>query len=160
MEVNMKTYRLSTILLLVSVLLLSACAAVQDILPETGPTPGPEPAPTLAMTSWTLVSYGELGAEAQVIDGTEVTLEFQDDTLAAGLGGCNSFGAQYEATNGDISFTEIVSTLIACEEEGVMEQEEAYFQALENAKEFELMDGELRIWYDNRQRVLNFEEAR
>jgi heat shock protein HslJ len=155
----MKTYRVSTILLLVSVLLLSACAAVQDILPETGPTPDPEPAPALEMTSWNLVSYGEPGSETQIIEGTEVTLEFQDTTQAAGLGGCNSFGAQYQATNGDISFTEIISTLIACEEEGVMEQEDAYFQALENAEEYELMDGELRIWYDQGQRVLNFEEA-
>ena len=155
----MKTFRISTILLLVGVLVLSACAALQDILPETGATPDPEPAPTLAMTSWTLVSYGEPGSEAEVIAGTEVTLEFQDDMQAAGLGGCNSFGAQYEATNGDISFTEIISTLIACEEEGVMEQEAAYFQALENAEEFELIDGDLRIYYDNGQRVLNFEEV-
>jgi heat shock protein HslJ len=153
----MKTPKISLIFLLVSMLALSACAGLQDLLPETGPPE--EPAPTLATTSWELVSYGEPGSEIPVIEETEVTLEFQDDSQAVGYGGCNSFGAQYEVRGGALSFTELITTEIACLQEGVMEQEQAYYDALLNAGEFELAEGQLRIWYQDGQRVLNLVQA-
>lgn len=164
-------FRLFTGLL---VLILAACAAP---LPDTGAeqtrtapetqgpaatpglTPGPGAEDNLANTQWRLVSFGEPGAEMPVIQATEITLEFEAGGQAVGSGGCNSYGAQYEVLGGALSFDQIIQTEIACTGEGVMEQEQAYFQALQAAGEFELTDGELKIRYDEGQGVLNFTRA-
>lgn len=128
------------------ILIMSAC----------GPLDRPVPGPELVDTQWQLISYGEPDTETQVIEGTEVTLQFGEDGQAGGHGGCNTFGAQYEISNDQISFTEIVSTQIACPEEGVMDQEAAYFEALRSAETINLINDQLRIWYNGGQSVLNF----
>jgi putative lipoprotein len=94
-----------------------------------------------------------------VIGGSDVTLEFGEDDFAGGSGGCNSYGTQYQVTNGSVSFGEIESTLIACLEEGVMEQESAYFNALHTVGEFEMMEDELLIRYNDGGSVLIFERT-
>lgn len=140
------------------VLILPACApAPNGALPETGDGQEPDTTGNLANTSWRLVSYGEPGSEIPVLAETEVTLEFEAGTHAGGSSGCNSFGAQYEGTDGELSFTEIISTLMACEEGGVMEQEQLYIQALQTAGGFELSGDQLTIHYGDGQGVLNFE---
>ena len=126
------------------ILILSACAPVEEPVSPTN----------LSDTQWQLMSYGEPGSETPVIEETEVVLLFEGDGQASGSSGCNSFGAQYEVANSTISISELIATEIACPGEGIMEQEMAYFQALRSAESFELIDGELRIWYNDG--VLNF----
>ena len=153
----MRTRNRGLIYLIIGILILtlSACAPSDGGLPDTGnDQPGSETG--LANTRWRLVSYGEQGSETQVIEGSEVTLQFEDSNQAGGSGGCNTFGAQYEVLDGRLSFTQIISTEIACTAEGVMEQEQQYFQALQTAGEFELTEGQLTIWYSDGQAVLNF----
>jgi len=130
----MTTWRERVVLLILAVLV----AAVPACAPRGG------------------ASYGEPGSESPVLEGTKVTLQFQDENQAGGSGGCNTFGAQYAVSDGVISITEIESTLMACTAEGVMEQEEQYYDALQAAGEFDLRDGELRIWYNDGEGVLNF----
>ena len=55
--------------------------------------------------------------------------------------------------------TQIVSTLMACVDERVTQQEQQYFQALETAGQFELTDEHLTIWYEDGRNVLNFIQA-
>ncbi|RIK39854.1 MAG: hypothetical protein DCC55_16850 [Chloroflexi bacterium] len=147
-------------LLLVLIVILAACA---PITVEVTPTPPPETSPgtadDLVGTQWTLVSYGIAGAENPVAEGSEVTLSFQADGQAGGSGGCNSYSAPYQAEDGMLTFGEIVSTLMACVDEVVMEQEQQYFQALQTAGQYELAAGQLTIYYDAGQGVLNFVSA-
>jgi heat shock protein HslJ len=138
------------------ILTLSACAPSDGALSDTGDNQQPGSETGLANTRWRLVSYGEPGSETQVIEGTEVTLQFEEGNQAGGSGGCNTFGAEYEVLDGSLAFTQIISTEIACTAEGVMEQEQQYFQTLQNAGEFELTNGQLTIRYGDRQGVLNF----
>jgi putative lipoprotein len=152
-------------LLLVLAFTLAACAPITapPTPPPLAPTPLPEvpPAPMddLVGTQWTLVSYGPPGAETPVIEGSEVTLAFQEDGQAGGSGGCNSYGGPYVVEGGVLSFGEVVSTLMACVDEQVMEQEQQYFQALQTAGQYKLVAGGLTIYYDNGQSVLNFVSA-
>jgi heat shock protein HslJ len=97
-----------------------------------------------------------MGAETPVLEGTTVILIFESGGQAGGSGGCNSYGTDYQVQDNTLIFGEIVSTLMACTEEGVTEQEQRYLTALRSAGEFEQAADQLIIHYDNGQGVLNF----
>ena len=162
-------------LIFILVLLLAACTADGDTdtataVPETSipdvteptigttavPPAGEEMANPLANTEWTLTSFGPVGQETAVLDNTDITLVFAPEGQAGGSSGCNSFSAEYTAEGTSLQMGEIISTLVACTDNGVADQEAAYFDALRAAIGFELTDDQLMIFYDNGQSVLNF----
>jgi heat shock protein HslJ len=158
-------YALSSFLLMLTMVACNPAAqpATPTIGPagdETGtatpqpPTPGAEN--NLANTQWTLVSFGPPGQETPVIPGSAVTLEFDAAGLTGGTGGCNSFGSEYTVQDNILSFGEIVSTLIACEDESITAQEQQYYEALRSAGRFEVAADRLTIWYGGEAGTLNF----
>jgi heat shock protein HslJ len=122
--------------------------------PTTTSTPQIDSPSELASSQWMLASYGE--NQTTPVEGTEVTLIFQEDSNAGGTGGCNSYGTEYETRDGEINFSPIVSTLIACAEEGVMEQEQGFFTALQEATEYEMTSDQLTIQSTAGLGTLNF----
>lgn len=110
----------------------------------------------LANTKWTLVSFGEPGAETSVAEGSTITLEFDSEGQVSGSGGCNSYSAQYEIQADTLSFGLVTSTRMACQQESIGQQEQSYFQALEAAGRYELDGERLAIWYNDGKAVLNF----
>ena len=80
---------------------------------------------TIPEGSWKLVSLNG----DPVLAGTELTIEFKDGQ-AAGFSGCNSFGGAYEQSGESLKFGELAMTLMACLDNGVMDQESAYMAAL------------------------------
>jgi len=98
----------------------------------------------------------ETDSETPVISGTEVTLELKENGQAAGSGGCNSFGGQYQVQGENISFSQIISTKMACTNAGIMDQENRYLQALQSANSFSLTTTGLTIRYNNGSGSLNF----
>lgn len=117
------------ILLTLTALLLSACSALS---PAGDPLDG---------TAWQLSALGEKSPVA----GSTVTLEFNDGQ-AGGTAGCNSYGGAYEVEGENIAFREIVSTLMACADQAVMDQEAMFLSALNEADRFELANGQLRLF--------------
>jgi heat shock protein HslJ len=81
------------------------------------------------------------------------------DGQFGGFGGCNSYGGAYEITGNQLSFHDINSTLKACVDEQVMQQEQDYFEALKSAGTFEVEGNYLTIAFNNGQGVLEFEKA-
>jgi len=72
----------------------------------------------------------------------EMTLQFENGGQANGTGGCNSFGVTYQADyDGSLSFGPIASTRMFCE--GMMEQENVYFEALSRVAQFRIAEGKL-----------------
>lgn len=136
---------------------LAPAAAVTPAAAQATVTPDNQAG--LVNSQWRLVSFGAPGAETPVIEGSTVTLSFGAGNQVGGSGGCNSYGGQYQVQDGTLSFSQIVSTLMACADEGVTRQEQQYFQALEAAGRFELTGDQLMIWYDAGQGVLNFVAA-
>lgn len=105
---------------------------------------------TLTGTNWQVFT---LGGEETV---AAITLSFGDNGEATGSGGCNTFSAPYIDNAGDLRFGPAVSTMMACVDESANAQELAFFQALEAASSYAIVDGQLVISYgDGEQMVLN-----
>jgi heat shock protein HslJ len=99
----------------------------------------------LVDTPWEVTHYNT-GQQAvvSVIEGSNLTAVFGDDGMINGSGGCNSFSAAYETDDETITIDAPVSTLIACDQP-IMDQEAAYFQALQQAATFELGEDTLAL---------------
>jgi heat shock protein HslJ len=98
---------------------------------------------------WQLVRYGPADNPTPVLEGTTVTLNFEADGQLNGLAGCNQYSGSYELDDrGSITISPLVSTRMACMEDGVMEQEAAFLQALESAHSLSLVANPLLITYE------------
>jgi len=107
-------------------------------------------------STWELLSFGKTGAETPVIQSSNVMIEFEQNGQVGGSGGCNAYGATYEIQGDTISFKEIISTLMACADGQINQQEQQYFKALQAANEYKISGDNLSISYDQGQNVLNF----
>jgi heat shock protein HslJ len=155
-------------LALAIVLFLAACGSAAAPSPTTGVpatgTPGAAATATMSPggssdldgTKWTLVSFGPKGAENPVVSGSKVTLEFEQPGKLGGTGGCNGYGADYQVEGNTLAVGAVVSTLMACADEAVNQQEQQYFRAIQAAGEYQLSGDQLVITYDNGAGVLTF----
>ena len=128
-----------TLLFLLLTFLLAACGGGADT-------------PSLAGRAWVLEKIGDL----PIVENTAPTLVFGEDGQAGGNGSCNRFGGSYELKAGKLTFGPLSSTMMACLEAGVMEQEAAYLQALQSAAAYQVKDGQLLILDASGQVVLTF----
>ena len=111
----------------------SATATEQQFQDES--TPGTILDPELEGSEWILSSI----ADETPLAGSRVTLEF-DGLALRGNAGCNGYGADIGIVAVDaFEIGEIVRTAMACEEPaGVMEQENAYVDALTGSSMYRL----------------------
>ena len=112
--------------LLIICLALSACSAQNT----------KEPVASL-LGSWKLTFFGSVGTTFPAVEGSDAQLTFNEDGTVAGNSGCNGFGGNYTVEGDQVAFSEIVSTLIACEEP-LMAQEAAVLKTLTNAATYEI----------------------
>lgn len=110
----------------------------------------------LENTEWQLESYGTADALIPVVAGSNVTIHFMADNRVDGSGGCNNYSANYAVENDSLTFSEVVSTLMACADAAVTQQEQTFLTALRSASRFESTGSQLTIWFDNAQQQLNF----
>ena len=106
---------------------------------------------------WNLTSLQSASSDIQDISGSKITIRFSADGKVSGSGGCNGFGGAYSAgTNSGLTISNIISTLIACEEP-IHTLEQAYFSALQSVSSYAL-DGttRLQLSFGNGQGLLGF----
>lgn len=111
-----------------SVILLAACTALQPA------------APVLDGTAWNLL---QLNGQP-VVEGTMPTLTFHEGQ-AGGNSSCNSYGAEYTQQGKSLTFAPIVTTLMACLDAGIMQQESAMYAALQTVKTYQLEQDTLTL---------------
>ena len=133
--------------LVVSVIVLIAQPAGSDAA-----TPA-----TLAGHSWTLTRLVVDGDEKILSSANPITLNFQaQDHSLSGSSGCNTYGASYTLTGNQIHITEMRSTLVFCEDAGVMELEAAYTQALQRVESIRIDGDTLTLEGANGQIFMTF----
>lgn len=144
--------------------LLTACAPFPGTATPgaTGPDGnGGQETADLAGTAWILTS---LRGQPPIAD-THLALEFTENG-AAGFAGCNSFGSardaqvesEYVASGGELVLPPLAQTLILCSEpEGVMDQENAYMEALRQATAYRLEGDVLELQDEAGETILTFQ---
>jgi len=112
-------------------------------------------------TSWEVTSYNTgTGAVTSVIIGTEITADFGEEGQLSGSAGCNGYVAEYETEGNKITISSAVATTRkACQEEGVMEQENAYLAALETADTYKIEGATMEMRTADGAKVAGFQRA-
>ncbi len=113
-------------------LILTACADPSE--------PGADP----TLSDWTLQSGTVDGADIPIVADHPITLTFEADNAIAGSAACNSYFGGYTLEGSDISFTDMGSTMMACEPE-VMDLESMYLDAMAKVDSFTATDDTLTL---------------
>src|SRR5258705_10716086 len=91
-------------MLLIICLAISACTAKN------------EGSAAALIGSWKLTSFSRADVLTPAVTDTEAGLTFKDDGTVTGSSGCNGFGGSYTVEDDKITFSEITSTLMACDD--------------------------------------------
>ncbi len=89
---------------------------------------------------WTLQTLNG----APLLAASAINATFEDGKIT-GYSGCNSYGGAYTVKGDGLQLGEIAITEMACLEDGVMEQEQAYMAALSNVAKFRLDNDRLEL---------------
>jgi heat shock protein HslJ len=118
----------SMMLLLTLSLVLAACGSQPASLTGT----------------WMLTAYGPENSLTPALTEDEAMLTFGEDGTVTGSGGCNSLGGEYEVDGDQITFAELVSTLMACDDSR-MAQEGVVTQVLSGTAQYKIEDNILTL---------------
>jgi heat shock protein HslJ len=103
-------------------------------------------------TKWSLKKIYDSGAEEAV--GTKAFIRFdKEKNSAGGNGSCNSFGSTATVNGNDVSFKNIFSTKMYCEQ--VQKTEDKYFKQLAQVNRFEIKSNSLAL-YKDKEKLLEF----
>jgi heat shock protein HslJ len=157
MEKTMKKYLL---MLITIALALSACSA-QSTPQGTEPSPNSDQRPPTEGPSgsnpligaWKLTAYGSASAPTPAVEGVDAGLTFNQDGTVSGTSGCNGLGGDYSVQGNEITFGEFVSTLMACDDP-IMAQEEAAHKVMTGTATYKFEGNTLTITKDDMVLVL------
>ncbi|MBI3439604.1 MAG: META domain-containing protein [Proteobacteria bacterium] len=134
-------------------LLLAACVNGPQTTGDDEPTP-------YIVGSWKLTSV----AGAPVLGGTNPTRTLTSDGHANGNGGCNGFGGSYTRAGDTLTFSRMISTMMACTRPGftseqVMGQEHRFLSALNGQVRASQSDMNMLVLTASSGEALRFERA-
>lgn len=133
-------------LIVMAALLAAGCSAQATRAPVSADAaPGIAAGATVAGLDGTEWRFAQVDGAA-VPPAVTATLRFRGDHVS-GRAGCNTYGAQYRiADDGSASFSQVLSTKMAClEPAGAMQVERQVFSALPEVARIELRDGGLAL---------------
>ena len=94
--------------------------------------------------SWKLTAYGPANSATPAVPDTQAGITFNNDGTVTGNSGCNGFGGGYKVDDDKITFSEIVSTLMACDD-ARMQQEAAVHQVLTDTATYKIEGNRLTL---------------
>ena len=125
--------------LVLAVVAVAACGGDDD-------TATSAPAAATPTGTWEMVAGTFQGEEIPVVEGSPVTLTIEaEEQRLSGTSACNNYFTSGTIVDGVVTVEEAVgSTMMMCNEEGVMEAEQLYQAALPTVTTAE-MDGETLV---------------
>lgn len=93
---------------------------------------------------WEAINYFRPGAVVSPVPGSRLTATFADGRIS-GTAGCNDYSGTYSVDDTKISIGPLASTLRACADPAVGEQESQFLAALELARTFSVAGGNLTL---------------
>jgi heat shock protein HslJ len=131
--------------------LLVVVMAIALLLVGCGPSS--DDGASLQGTRWALVTLGG-GA---LLPGTAPSVEFSEDQMS-GSTGCNTYFSEYEVSGDELSIGAVAVTEMWCmEPEGVMDQEQAFLDALASVTGYRLAGERLELLDGTGEAILTFE---
>ena len=96
--------------------------------------------------TWVMTAYTDETSTVEALEDVEVTIIFDGtEKQLSGIAGCNQYGAPYEIDGSNLTVTgSIIRTEMFCGDE-IMEQEEYYLKALEEAEGYEVNGNKMTI---------------
>jgi len=94
--------------------------------------------------AWQLESGTLDGEPIPMVDGHPITLTIEGDTVG-GTAACNSYGGSYTLSDGEVTFSALFQTEMACFPEETMASESAYLEALTRATSVTATDDHLTL---------------
>lgn len=96
-------------------------------------------------TNWVLATW-----PGQTMPNTtkKATLSFAEDNKVSGKSFCNGFGGTVTITGQTIKFSELMGTMMFCEDVGDAEMK--YTAGLKAANSFKIVDGKLQLLQDGK----------
>jgi heat shock protein HslJ len=79
--------------------------------------------------AWQLVSGSLDGEQIPLLDSHPITMSIEGDTVG-GVASCNSYGGSYTLSDGEVSFSALFQTEMACSPEEAMAAESAYLDGI------------------------------
>ncbi len=143
-----KTKNAAIFLILILSMVLSACSAAQGA-----------GAVKLEGTQWTLVSYGPVGSQTPALPDVKTALSFEKDGRLGGTAGCNGFGGAYRQNGQKLTIGELMQTEMACEGEGIMQQEASVVNMLATVGSFSVQGQQLTLTSADGKNALIYTQA-
>lgn len=135
----MKIIRLGVIALWI-VLLGIVGVSAQSTTPEVTDEPD------LIGSTWLLVLMSGQDHATLVLRNSGITLRFESENRISGNGGCNGYSGNYAlGGDGEIAFSEVISTLRACADNSMTTQESIYLGALGSVTNYEISEQRLTL---------------
>jgi len=114
---------------------------------------------TLEDRVWKLDSYvNDAGNLVNLLPDTEITAQFSGGVVG-GSAGCNSYSAEYEVHGSAITIGHSRMTLMYCYPEEVMNQEQDYISALQEATNYKIKGNTLEMTNADGKVILVFTAA-
>jgi len=108
--------------------------------------PGEEGASDPTTDSWVLEAGTLDGADISIVEEFPITLIFDEpEGTAGGTSACNQWFGSYTLSGNELTFTDIGQTMMACVDEGVMDSETAFLEAMGLVELFTVEDGQLNL---------------
>ena len=145
--VTMKT-RIGTLVTLAAIALLGvlpACASVH--------------ASELDGTSWILESYGLPSDLIPIVEGTNISVDFEGGGVVSGSTGCNAFEGTYEVTDDALTIQYEISPGPRCDLSRIVEQEQMFLATIVRTERYSIDGDTLTIDCGERVLVLQRRQA-
>ena len=137
-------------------LLTVSCSTHKEPAASAPATPAPATASfSLEHSDWQLLEL----AGAPIVPNSKPSLSFFEPGKAAGNASCNRFTGSVTITGTSLKFGQLATTMMACPDPKLSEQESTYLKALAAATRYEWHNPYLHIFCDGFDQPLQFSRA-